>query len=124
VNPAGSTFDAAYPGKALTEVAPNGLTYLVNYAFGGDQNTAASLPVQDTSDPTKLQLVAVVRSADSSLTVAGQVSTSLTSGWDSNGVTVTDSADQSNLPANTVRKVFSADRGSDPKKFMRISVTK
>lgn len=120
----GSTFDGAYPGKNLTEVAPNGLTYLVNYAFGGDANTAATLPVLDNGDPTKLRLIVVVRTDDTSLTVGGQVSSSLTEGWSSAGVTVTDADDQTGLPANTARKVVSVDRGSDPKKFIRVAVTK
>jgi hypothetical protein len=124
VNPAsGPTFDGAYPGKNLTEVAPNGLTYLVNYAFGGDANTAATLPVQDTSDPTKLSLVVVVRTDDPSLTVGGQASTSLTGGWDAAGVTVT-AGDNTGLAPNLARKVISVDRGSDPKKFIRVAVTK
>jgi len=122
-NPGGSTFDGAYPGKNLTEVAPNGLTYLVNYAFGGDANTAATLPVQDTGDPTKLKLIVVVRTDDTSLTIGGQASTNLTGGWDSAGVTVTD-GDNTGLGANLARKVISVDRGLDPRKFIRVVVTK
>jgi hypothetical protein len=119
----GSTFSGAYAGRALTEIAPNGLTYLVNYAFGGSDTTAATLPVQDTSDPNKLKLIVVVRTDDPSLTVGGQTSTSLTSGWSASGVTVAD-GDNTGLPADRARKVISVDRGTDPKKFIRVSVTK
>jgi hypothetical protein len=119
----GSTFANAYPGKALTEVAPNGLTYLVNYAFGGDASTPATLPVQDTSDPTKLKLIVVVRTDDTSLTLGGQASASLTAGWDSTGVTVAN-GDSTGLAPNLARKVISVDRGSDPRKFIRVAVTK
>lgn len=121
---AGSTFDGSYPGRALTEVAPNGLTYLVNYAFGGTSSNAAVLPTQDNSDPTKLTLIAVVRTDDSTLVVAGEASTGLTNGWSTSGVTMTNSTNQASLPANTARKVVSVDRGTDPKKFLRIKVTK
>ena len=127
VNPAaptGPTFSSAYPGKALDETAPNGLKYLVNYAFGGNSTTAPTLPQQDTSDPTKLRLTVVVRTDDSSVSVGGQASTSLTGTWSSAGVTVTNAADQTGLTANTVRKVISVDRGPDPVKFIRAVVTK
>ena len=122
--PTGSTFAGAYPGRNLTDVAPNGLTYLVNYAFGGSDTTAATLPVQDTADPTKLKLIVVVRTDDNSVTVGGQVSTALTGGWDSTNVTVENDVNQAGLPANTVRKVIRVDRGTDAKKFLRVSVTK
>jgi hypothetical protein len=106
------------------EVAHNGLTYLVNYAFGGNSTTAATLPQQDHNDPTQLRLIVVVRNDDSSVSVGGQASTSLTGAWSSAGVTVTNAADQNALPANTSRKVISVDRGSDPAKFIRATVTK
>jgi hypothetical protein len=122
-SPAGSTFSNAYSGKTLNEVAPNGLTYLANYAFGGNDVTPATLPVQDTSDPTKLRLIVVFRTDDSSLTLGGQASSSLEAAWSSAGVTVVD-GDSAGLPANMARKVISVDRGSDPKKFLRATVTK
>jgi hypothetical protein len=120
---AGSTFAGAYPGASMTDVAPNGLTYLANYAFGGNETTPATLPVQDTSDPTKLRLVVVFRTDDNSLTLGGQASTGLEAAWSSAGVTVVD-GDSTGLPANMARKVISVDRGSDPKKFVRATVTK
>ena len=121
--PVGSTFAGAYPGASMTDVAPNGLTYLANYAFGGNETTPAKLPVQDTSDPTKLRLVVVFRTDDNSLTLGGQAATGLEAAWSSAGVTVVD-GDSTGLPANMARKVISVDRGSDPKKFLRATVTK
>jgi len=125
--PAGSNFASAYPGRTLTEVAPNGLTYLANYAFGGNATTQATLPVQDTSDPTKLRLVVVFRTDDSTLplnALGGETTADLAGGWSASGVSVENSTDLSPTPANTVRKVISVDRGSDPKKFLRATVTK
>jgi hypothetical protein len=122
------SFSSAYPGRTLTEVAPNGLTYLANYAFGGNETTPATLPVQDTSDPTKLRLVVVFRTDDSTLPLnelGGETTTDLAGGWSASGVSVENSTDLSPTPANTVRKVISVDRGSNnPKKFLRATVTK
>jgi hypothetical protein len=124
--PVGSTFAGAYPSASMTDVAPNGLTYLANYAFGGNEATPATLPVQDTSDPTKLRLVVVFRTDDSTLplnALGGEASTDLLGAWDLPGVTVTD-GDITGLPSNLTRKVISIDRGIDPKKFLRATVTK
>ena len=110
----------------MTDVAPNGLTYLANYAFGGNQTTPATLPVQDTSDPTKLRLVVVFRTDDSTLPLSalgGEASTDLLGAWDLPGITVAD-GDTAGLPSNLTRKVISVDRGDDPKKFLRATVTK
>ena len=120
------TFSRAYPGRALTEVAPNGLTYLANYAFGGDSNTQPILPVQDMSDPNKLQLIVVYRTDDATLPLSGlggEATTNLSGAWDLPGVTVTD-GDITGLPANLTRKVISIDRDTEPKKFLRATVTK
>jgi hypothetical protein len=125
--PVGSTFAGAYPGASMTDVAPNGLTYLANYAFGGNATTQATLPVQDTSDPTKLRLVVVFRTDDSTLplnALGGETTADLAGGWSASGVSVENSTDLSPTPANTFRKVISVDRGSDPKKFLRATVTK
>jgi hypothetical protein len=120
------TFSRAYPGRALTEVAPNGLTYLANYAFGGDSNTQPILPVQDMSDPNKLQLIVFYRTDDATLPLSGlggEATTNLSGAWDLPGVTVT-AGDITGLPANLTQKVISIDRGTEPKKFLRATVTK
>jgi hypothetical protein len=125
--PVGSTFAGAYPGVSMTDVAPNGLTYLANYAFGGNETTPATLPVQDANDPTKLRLVVVFRTDDSTLplnALGGETTADLAGGWSASGVSVENSTDLSPVPAGTVRKVVSVDRGSDPKKFLRATVTK
>jgi hypothetical protein len=127
VSAVGSTFAGAYPGVNMTDVAPNGLTYLANYAFGGNETTPATLPVQDISDPTKLRLVVVFRTDDSTLplnALGGETTANLAGGWSASAVSVENSTDLSPTPANTVRKVISVDRGSDPKKFLRATVTK
>jgi hypothetical protein len=124
--PTGSTFLGAYPGKSMTDVAPNGLTYLANYAFGGDSNTQPILPVQDMSDPDKLRLIVVYRTDDPTLPLSGlrgEATTDLSGAWDLPDVSVTD-GDRTGLPDNLTRKVISVDRGSDLKKFLRATVTR
>ena len=122
----GSTFLGAYPGKSITDVAPNGLTYLANYAFGGDSNTQPILPVQDMSDPDKLRLIVVYRTDDPTLPLSGlrgEATTDLSGAWDLPDVSVTN-GDRTGLPDNLTRKVISVDRGSDLKKFLRATVTR
>ncbi|MFA9197802.1 MAG: hypothetical protein ACEQSM_09465, partial [Aliarcobacter sp.] len=129
-NPAGSTFEDAYPGKIMTDFAPNGLTWLANYAFGGNATTQATLPVQDTSDPTKLRLVVVFRTDDSTLpltALGGEATTDLdlAGSWSTSGVSVGDSTNLSPVPPNTVRKVISVDVvSSDSRRFLRATITK
>ena len=125
VNSAGSTFAGAYPGKIMTDIAPNGLSYLANYGFGGSEGIAPTLPIMDNSDPTKLKLIVVFRTDDSSISLGGQTTTDLAGSWSTSGVSVDPSTDASPVPANTARKVISVDRvSSEPKRFLRATITK
>lgn len=126
VTPVGSTFLGAYPGKSMTDIAPNGLSYLANYGFGGSEGTTPTLPMMDSSDPTKLKLIVVARIDDSSISLGGQTSTdlALAGSWSTSGVSVDPSTDASPVPANTARKVISVDRGSGSKRFLRATITK
>ena len=120
----GSSFAGAYPGRSPTEMAPNQMSYLANYAFGGTATNSATPPVHHVSDPSKLGFKVVVRTNDLSLSVTGEVSTNPAGGWSSAGVTVAPDPNQANLPPNTVRRIISVDRGSDPRKFFRLAVRK
>jgi hypothetical protein len=122
--PLGSTFAEAYPGKSMTDIAPNGLSYLANYGFGGSEGIAPTLPMMESSDSTKLKLIVVFRTDDSSISLGGQTTTDLAGIWSTSGVSVDPSTDASSVPANTVRKVISVDRGSDPRRFLRATITK
>jgi len=123
VNPAGSTFAGAYPGKSMTDIAPNGLSYLANYGFGGSEGIAPTLPVMDSSDPTKLKLVVLART-DDLIVLGGETTMDLAGGWSASGVSVGNSTDASPVPANTARKVISVDRGSGSKRFLRATITR
>lgn len=101
---------------------------LAKYAIGGASSLTANngqAPVAG-GDANTLTLTAIVRD-DPSLNLAGQVVTSLADYSNPSFITlatVGDSADQTNLPANCKRKVFSVARGTDERKFLRIKVTK
>jgi hypothetical protein len=108
----------------MTDIAPNGLSYLANYGFGGSEGIAPTLPMMESSDSTKLKLIVVFRTDDSSISLGGQTTTDLAGIWSTSGVSVDPSTDASSVPANTVRKVISVDRGSDPRRFLRATITK
>ena len=123
--PAGPTFDSAYPaGTTMTDVAPNGLTYLMNYALGGSSTTSATLPSQDTSDPTKLTLVAYVRTdnAVGTLSVVGEKGDSLSNFDTANPIPGEVANDQSTAPAGTQKRIFSVPANGD-RLFLHLKAT-
>jgi hypothetical protein len=127
VNSAGAIFDTAYPGRSLSEVAPNGLTYLMNYAFGGSYSNVPKLPVQDVTDRSKLTLIAYVRTNDSGvggvLSVKGQTNNGL-SNWSTNSFGPSSiPTDQSDAPIGTQKQIFSVSNSGD-RLFLRLKVTK
>ena len=122
VTSAGPTFSDAYKNNSLTDVAPNGLTYLVNYAFGGSDSSSPILPVQDTSDTNKLTLVAYVRTGDSSLSVLGEVSGGLHA-FDSVNTIPGEVVSPSDAPVGMEKRKYSVSVSGD-RKFLRLRVTK
>ncbi len=121
----GPTFTDAYPDNAMNDLAPNGQTFLVNYALGGDSSTPATLPWQDTSDPTKLTLVAYVRTNNpvgTTLLVEGQKSDSLTNFDVADPVPGVAAGDQSDAPAGTEKRVFSVLREGN-RLFLRLKIS-
>ncbi|MEY2851493.1 MAG: hypothetical protein RL549_192 [Verrucomicrobiota bacterium] len=118
----GPTFVDAYPGIDMTDVAPNGLTYLVNYAFGGSSTTEAKLPEQITSDPAQLTLVAYVRTNDPSVNVAPERGESLAN-WSGDFITTNYLADPS-APAGTEKRSYSTPISTNnPRMFLRLKAT-
>jgi hypothetical protein len=121
VNNAGPTFDDSYKGKNMSDVAPNGLSYLMNYAFGGSDTTAPRLPVQDTSDPAKLTLVAYVRTGDTSLSVSGEAAATLDFGSTSSATYVV--ITPSDAPDGMEMRSYSVNVSGDHK-FLRLKASK
>jgi autotransporter-associated beta strand protein len=118
----GPTFADAYPGIDMTDLAPNGLTYLVNYAFGGSSTSEAKLPEQITSDPAQLTLVAYVRTNDPSVSVAPERGSSLTN-WSSDSITTNYLTDPS-APAGTEKRSYSTPISTNnPRMFLRLKTT-
>lgn len=119
----GTTF-AVWSGGAVLN-AEN----LAKYALGG----ATSLTATDGQasivglDASTLTLTAIVRD-DPSLIFSGEAVTSLEDFSTLSSITaatVGDAADQTLLPANCKRKVFTVTRGpNDERNFLRIKVTK
>lgn len=102
---------------------PDGLTPLMKYAFGanapGDTVQAPAL----SSTATTLALTAVVRTNDPAFVVSGEAVNDLAGTWGTGGtVTVTAAADQTNLPANCERRVFTVDTTGAARKFLRLKV--
>jgi autotransporter-associated beta strand protein len=122
--PAGPTVDSAYPGTTMTDVAPNGLTYLMNYALGGSSTTSATMPSQDTGDPTKLTLVAYVRTdnAVGTLSVVGEKGDTLSNFDTANPIPGEVPNDQSTAPAGTQKRIFSVPANGD-RLFLRLKAT-
>ena len=116
----GTTFEGWSGG------APLNAANLAKYAIGG----ASSLTATDGQgtvqggDATTLTLTAIVRTDDTTLTIAGEASTSLTNGWSTSGVTSSNAASQVGVPQGFTKKVYSVTRGVDERKFLRIRATK
>jgi hypothetical protein len=121
VNSAGPTFNDAYKNKNMSDIAPNGLSYLMNYAFGGSDTTAPRLPVQDTSDPAKLTLVAYVRTGDTSLSVSGEAAATLDFGSTSSATYVV--ITPSDAPDGMEMRSYSVGVSGDHR-FLRLKASK
>jgi len=103
--------------------APLNSTNLAIYAIGGATNLTATNGVASTTavTSTNLLITAIVRTNDSTLIVYGQSITNLSVGtWVTNDVTKIISGDQTSVPVNCQRQIFSTPRSTDTKKFLRI----
>ena len=120
--PSGPTIVEAYSGKDPLAVNPdNGMTYLLNYAFGGSDTTAPALPVL-TSDANSLTLTANIRNSGQGVSVVGQYAYDLAGPWADVDLTPTMA---SSSVANTTVQYFSQPVESNkPRKFLRFKVTK
>jgi hypothetical protein len=120
-SPSGPTFASAYTNLP-TDVAPNGLTYLANYAFGGSSSKEAALPYQEKSDASRLALIAYVRTNDNTISVKGEKGNSLDN-WDTNLINGNPADDNDGAPPGTQKQIFSVTKSGD-RLFLRLKVTK
>jgi autotransporter-associated beta strand protein len=123
----GSTFDTIYPPGSEEVVGPNGLKNLMNYALGGTgPSSSPALPVL-TSDGTEITLTANIRNNDSSLNmpgkVVGQWARSLEGTWTDLPLTDVLGA-TSGVDNTTVKSITVPIEAGEPRKFLRIKVSK
>lgn len=118
--PVTRTVTVTIPNAAT--VGADGLSPLMKYAFGANgPSDTVQVPVTSAT-ATELKLTAVVRTNDSNLTVSAETNTDLavSGSWTGTGITEALAADQTNLPAGCVRKVYSVTITGAAKKFLRI----
>jgi hypothetical protein len=123
----GSTFDTTYVAGTEQEVGPNGLRNLMNYALGGTGSSSSpALPVL-TIDGNELTLTANIRNDDSSLNmpgkVVGQWARSLEGTWTDFPLTDVIGA-TSSVNNTTVKSITVPIEAGEPRKFLRIKVSK
>ncbi|MBU6181307.1 MAG: DUF1939 domain-containing protein [Verrucomicrobia bacterium] len=120
---AGSSFNSQFPDQSATSDNDNdGIPAFVEYALGGSSsaNDASRLP-QMTRNGTSVQLTAVVRDDDPSLTITAQSTTNLGGTW-TTGIQGTNDPNQNGVAAGFKRKVFTFDATTNPRAFMRIHI--
>ena len=125
----GSTFGSIYPSGSEETVGSNGLQNLMSYALGGTgPSSSPALPVLSidtnvlTGEANGLTLTANIRNDDSSLTVVGQWAYNLEGPWTDVQLTPTDST--SAVPNTTTKSFTQLVDPSQPRKFLRIQVSK
>jgi len=102
----------------------DGVSNLMAYAMGATSPGSSIVKPVVTTTSSSLSITALVRINDPKCRMVGEATTSLTT-WPNNssitGVPVV--GDQAGaVPGETQKQVFSVDRGTDPKKFLRLKV--
>jgi len=100
----------------------DGVSNLMAYAMGATSPGSSIVKPVVTTTSSSLSITALVRINDPKCRMVGEATTSLTA-WPNNssipGVPVV--GDQAGaVPGETQKQVFSVDRGTDPKKFLRL----
>jgi len=96
---------------------------LSKYAIGGASNSTATSEQPTTSlTPSLFSLTAVVRTDDPKLTITPRAANSLVGAWDYPVATAgaAQSVNQANVPVGCERKVFTLDRSTNTKVFIRL----
>ncbi|MCU0791954.1 MAG: DUF5011 domain-containing protein [Opitutaceae bacterium] len=108
-----------------TTVGADGYAPLMKYALGATSPSASVQAPVITSTASTLSLTAIVRTDDPSLSVTAQTNTDLASAgsWTTTGVSSSLAADQTNVPAGCVRRVYSVSLTGQTKRFLRLVAT-
>ena len=96
---------------------------LSKYAIGGASNSTATSEQPTTSlTPSLFSMTAVVRTDDPKLTITPRATTSLVGAWDYPVATTgaAESVSQADVPVGCERKVFTLDRSTNTKIFIRL----
>ena len=106
-----------------TTVGADGFSPLMKYALGATSPTDTVQAPALSSTASTLALTAVVRTNDPAVVVTGEAVDSLNGTWGTGGtVTMTVAGDQTNLPANCQRRVFTVALSGTAPKFLRLRV--
>jgi autotransporter-associated beta strand protein len=101
----------------------DGVSNLMAYALGASSSSGSVAKPASAATSSNLSLTAVVRTNDPKCVVVGEAATGLNS-WTNSPIAGVPAADQSGAVAGvSQKKVFSVDRGADPKKFLRLKAT-
>jgi hypothetical protein len=118
----GTVSAASSPFTTWLNGAPTNATTVGLYAIGGATSPSATNGIPSTTAVTSsnLSITAIVRTNDPNLSVFGESLTNLTvARWFTNGVTKTNSGDQSGVPSGTARQIFSVPRTNNSQ-FLRL----
>lgn len=103
-------------------VGADGYAPLMKYAFGANAPTDNIQAPAFSSTPTTLALTAVVRTNAPEVVVSGEATTDLRGVWGTVPVTEALALDQTNLPANCERRVYTVNTASLDRVFIRLKV--
>jgi hypothetical protein len=101
----------------------DGISNLMAYALGASaSNATVSRPVT-TVNSSNLTITALVRTNDPAVQVRGSATTNLAS-WTNAPIVGTPASDQTGAVSGVTQKQeFTVERGTDPKKFLRLKAT-
>ena len=124
VNPAGPSFESAFGSASPTAIGLEGMPNLVRYALGANSPTDAVVTPTSSLDVNTLSITAVVRINEPKVTVKGESGTTLGI-WDSTLTSGVKTPDQTGATSGaTERQIFSVQRGSNQRTFLRLKVSK
>jgi hypothetical protein len=114
----GLTCEDAYLGKNPASIAPNGMTYWLNWALGGSDSNSPIMPTLNTDNSGQLTYIVYVHTNDSRLNLTCQASPSL----DFDSVSPVSSyvvVSPSDAPAGMQKRVYTINTDTE-RKFLRL----